>query len=105
MLLSPLVTLRPFAALRVNSAKGLARGPDTIFDMEELSVVMLSAAMDLARWVPRCFPFASLRASAHALSMTTWRGSPSLLTGEVLSQMPGSGWILDNSEPGGLYYS
>jgi hypothetical protein len=33
-------------------------------------VVTLSAAKGLSRWAARCFPFAALRASAHALSMT-----------------------------------
>ena len=31
----------------------------------------VNSAKDLALWAPRCFPFAALRAAAHALSMTT----------------------------------
>jgi len=34
------------------------------------SVVTLRFAQGLSRWAERCFPFATLRASAHALSMT-----------------------------------
>jgi len=33
-------------------------------------IVTLSAAKGLSRWAQRCFPFATLRASAHSLSMT-----------------------------------
>jgi len=39
-------------------------------DQDRSGDVTLSAAKGLARWAQRCFPFAALRASAHALSMT-----------------------------------
>src|SRR5258707_3367039 len=52
----------PFTALRVNAAKGLSR------------------------WVERCFPFATLRASAHSLSMT----GPTL-NGKIHNRAPTNG--------------
>jgi hypothetical protein len=39
-------------------------------DQDRQCFVTLSAAKGLSRWVQRCFPFAALRALAHALSMT-----------------------------------
>ncbi len=51
-------------------------------EQDRSGAVTLSAAKGLARWAERCFPFATLRASAPALSMT----GLDLSVGEELSR-------------------